>query len=52
MSTFLPGLDIPWDIAWVGDIMLVTERDQERIVARMPGGEVRVLLDAPAGMWH
>ena len=52
VSTFLPGLDIPWDIAWVGDIMLVTERDKERVLARMPGGEVRVLLEAPAGMWH
>ena len=52
VTTYLDEVDIPWDVAFVGDVMLVTERDQERILARFPGGETRVLSSAPAGMWH
>ena len=52
VTTYLDEVDIPWDVAFVGDLMLVTERDQERILARFPGGETRVLSSAPAGMWH
>jgi len=39
VTTYLDEVDIPWDVAFVGDVMLVTERDQERILARFPGGE-------------
>lgn len=46
-------LDHPWDVAFTPDgTMLVTERDRERILARLPDGTQRVLAENPTGVWH
>jgi glucose/arabinose dehydrogenase len=52
VSTVVGGLDIPWDVAFIGGYMLFTERDEERLSVRLPGGEIRTLFVNPSGMWH
>lgn len=53
VTTVLDELDRPWDIAFTPDeTMLVTERDRERVMARLPDGETRVLADSPKHVWH
>ena len=52
ITTHVDDLDLPWDVAFAGKNLLFTERDRERLSVRLPSGEVRVLFDNPAGMWH
>ena len=52
ISSPVTGVDIPWDVAWIGKKMLFTERDKEKLSVRMPDGSIRTLFEQPAGMWH
>lgn len=52
VTTVVDGLDIPWDVAFVNQKMLFTERNREKLSVRMRDGEIRTLFEAPAGMWH
>jgi glucose/arabinose dehydrogenase len=52
VTTQLGGLDIPWDVEFIGKKMLFTERDKEKLSVQMPSGEVRTLFENPSGMWH
>ncbi|MCW2749158.1 MAG: glucose dehydrogenase [Aeromicrobium sp.] len=53
------GLEYPWDLAFLpatgsaipAGAMLYTERTAKKVILRLPGGEQRVVLDNPAGMW-
>lgn len=52
VSVVEDGLEIPWDLVFLpGGSMLVTERDEKRVLLRTRGGSVRTILDSPPGMW-
>jgi len=52
VTTVMSDLDLPWDTAFLpSGAMLVTERDELRILLRPRGGGRRVLASSPSGIW-